>query len=194
MTQRFRRLSHSLYECKYHIVFCPKYRYRILKDEIGEYVKQQIYQLCKQKEQVDVLELNVRPDHVHLVNSIPPKYAVSEFMGYLKGKLAIRLFQQYESLGRRYWGRHLWARGYCVSTIGLDEEKIRKYVQWQEKQEKQTEIVQGKLFDQESILKERAFQAHSAKATAFGGGSLLSIHSYHLFQLSDTITYGCATL
>jgi putative transposase len=129
------------------MVFCPKYRHRIFEGEIGEYVKQQIYQLCKQKEQVEVLELNVQPEHVHLVLSIPPKYAVSEFMGYLKGKLAIRLFQQYESLGRRYWGRHLWARGYCVSTIGLDEEKIRKYVQWQEKQAKQAEVVQGKLLE-----------------------------------------------
>ena len=147
MTSRFKRLSHSLYECKYHIVFCPKYRYRILKDEIGEYVRREIEQLCRQKEQVEVVELNVQSDHVHLVASIPPKYAVSEFMGYLKGKLALRLFQQYESLGRRYWGRHLWSRGYCVSTIGLDEEKIRKCVQWQEQQEKQAEVVQGKLFD-----------------------------------------------
>jgi putative transposase len=147
MTQRFKRLSHSLYECKYHIVFCPKYRYRIFKDGIGEYVKQQVYQLCRRKEQVEILELNVQPDHVHLVVSIPPKYAVSEFMGYLKGKMAIRLFQQYESLGRRYWGRHLWARGYCVSTVGLDEEKIRKYVKWQEKHERQIEVVQGKMFD-----------------------------------------------
>ncbi len=147
MTQRFKRLSHSLYECKYHIVFCPKYRYRILKEAIEEYVRQQVYQLCKQKEAIEVLEMNIQADHVHLVVSIPPKYAVSEFMGYLKGKLALRLFQQYESLGRRYWGRYLWARGYCVSTIGLDEEKTRKYVQWQEQQEKQTEIVQGKLFD-----------------------------------------------
>ena len=117
MTSRFRKLSHSLYECKYHVVFCPKYRYRIFKDAIGEYVKQQVYQLCKRKEQVVVLKLNVQPDHVHLVVEIPPKYAVSEFMGYLKGKLAIRLFQQYESLSRRYWGRHLWARGYCISTM-----------------------------------------------------------------------------
>ena len=147
MTQRFKRLSHTLYECKYHIIFCPKYRYRIFKETIGETVRQLVYQLCKQKEQIEVLELNVQPDHVHLVVSIPPKYSVSEFMGYLKGKMALRLFQQYESLGRRYWGRHLWARGYCVSTIGLDEEKIRKYVQWQEKQEKQVEAVQGKLFD-----------------------------------------------
>ena len=147
MTQQFKKLSHSLYKCKYHIVFCPKYRYRIFKEIIGETVRQLVYQLCKQKEQIEVLELNVQPDHVHLVVSIPLKYSVSEFMGYLKGKMALRLFQQYESLGRRYWGRHLWARGYCVSTIGLDEEKIRKYVQWQEKQEKQVEAVQGKLFD-----------------------------------------------
>src|SRR5664279_4652239 len=85
MTQRFKRLSHSLYECKYHIVFCPKYRYRILKDEIGEYTRQQIYQLCGQKEDIEVLELNVQPEHVHWVGSIAPKYAVSAFMGYLKG-------------------------------------------------------------------------------------------------------------
>ena len=129
------------------IVFCPKYRYRIFKDEIGEYVGQQVYQLCKQKEQVEALELNIQPEQEHWVASIPPKYAVSEFMGYLKGKMALRLFQQYESLGRGYWGRHLWARGCCVSTIGLDEEKNRKYVQGQERQEKQDEIVQGKLFD-----------------------------------------------
>ena len=81
MTQRFKRLSHSIYECKYHLVFCPKYRYRIFKDEIGEYTKRQVYELCRQKEQVEVLELNVRPDHVHLVASITPKYAISEFMG-----------------------------------------------------------------------------------------------------------------
>ena len=68
-------------------------------------------------------------------------------MGYLKGKLAIRLFDRYEKLGRRYWGRHLWSRGYCVSTIGLDEEKIGKYVTWQAKKEKQLEAIQGELFD-----------------------------------------------
>jgi len=147
MTRQFKRLAHSLYECKYHLVLCPKYRYRILDGEVAEYVKLQIYGLCQQKDQVEVLELNVRLDHVHLVVSIPPKYAVSSFVGYLKGKLAIRMFERYEKLGRRYWGRHLWARGYCVSTIGLDEEKIRKYVAWQEQHEKQLEAIQGKLFD-----------------------------------------------
>ena len=78
---------------------------------------------------------------------IAPKYAVSDIMGYLKGKLAMRLFQRYEKLGKRYWGRHLWSRGYCVSTVGLDEEQIRKYVKWQEKREKDIEATQGKLFD-----------------------------------------------
>ena len=111
MTSRFRKLSHSLYECKYPIVLCPKYRYRILKEAMGESAKQRVYQLCKQKEQVEVLELNVRVDPVHLVVEIPPKYGVSELVGYLKGKMAIRLFQQSESLGRRYGGRQLWARG-----------------------------------------------------------------------------------
>jgi len=144
--KQFKRLSHSIYECKYHFVFCPKYRYQIFKDDIAEYTRQQIYQLCKQKELVEVLELNVRPDHIHLVMDIPPKYPVSEVMGYLKGKLALRLFEKYEYLGRRYWGRHLWSRGYCVSTIGLDEDKIRKYVKWQEQQDKKSESHQGELF------------------------------------------------
>ena len=102
MPREFKRLSHSIYECKYHIVFCPKYRHRILRDEVAEYTQQQIYGLCRQKEGVEVLELNVQADHVHLVLSIPPKYAVSNVMGFLKGKLAIRMFARYERLGRRY--------------------------------------------------------------------------------------------
>ncbi len=147
MTQQFKKLSHSIYECKYHIVFCPKYRYPILKDEVGEYVSREIHSLCKQKEGVEVVELNVQKDHVHVILSIAPKYAVSNIMGYLKGKLALRMFNRYEHLGRRSWGRHLWSRGYCVSTVGLDEERIRKYVKWQEQKEKQIEATQRKLFD-----------------------------------------------
>jgi putative transposase len=94
---------------------------------------------------VEVLELSIQPDHIHLIVSILPKYAVSNIMGYLKGKLSIRLFQQYERLGRRYWGQHLWSRGYCVSTVGLDEDKIRKYVKWQEQKEKAVEATQRRL-------------------------------------------------
>lgn len=147
MSKRFRKLAHSLYECKYHVVFCPKYRYRILKDEVAEYVRQQIYQLVRQQEGVEVIELNIQEDHVPLVLWIPPKYAVSEIMGFLKGKLAIRVFERFPQLGRRYWGRHLWSRGYCVSTVGVDEEMIRPYVRWQEQQDRQPEYKQGKLID-----------------------------------------------
>ena len=148
MSKRFRKLAHSLYECKYHVVFCPKYRYPILQDEVSEYVKQQIYQLLRQREGVEVLELNVQADHVHLLLWIPPKYAVSEIMGFLKGKLALRLFERFPRLGRKDWGRHLWSRGYCVSTVGIDEEMIRHYVRWQASQERRDEQQQGKLFDE----------------------------------------------
>lgn len=147
MSSRFKKLSHTLYECKYHIVFCPKYRFRIFKDEISEYSKQQLYILCRYKESVEIMELNVRTDHIHMVMSIAPKYSVSSLMGYVKGKLSLRLFQRYEQIGKRYWGRHLWARGFCVSTVGLNEDQIRKYVQWQERREKEIEKKQQSLFE-----------------------------------------------
>ena len=104
MPRQFKRLSHSIYECKYHVVFCPKYRYRVLTGEIGEYVSQEIIRLCNQKDGLEVLEANVQADHVHLLMSIPPKYAVSSIMGYIKGKLAIRVFNRYGHLRKRYWG------------------------------------------------------------------------------------------
>ena len=148
MSKRFRRLSHTIYECKYHLIFCPKYRRRILKDEIREYARREIANLLRQKEGIEIIEMNVQSDHVHLVVWIPPKYSVSEVMGYLKGKLAIRIFQRYEKLGKQFWGRHLWGRGYCVSTVGIDETRIREYVQWQEKKEREIEKLQGNLFDQ----------------------------------------------
>ena len=148
MSKRFRRLSHTIYECKYHLVFCPKYRRPILKDEIREYVRGEIGNLLRQKEGIEILEMNVQSDHIHLVVWIPPKYAVSAVMGYLKGKLAVRLLQKYERLGKQFWGRHLWGRGYCVSTIGIDEQRIREYVQWQEKREQEIEKLQGNLFDE----------------------------------------------
>ena len=148
MSKRFRKLSHTIYECKYHLIFCPKYRYRILKDEIREYVRRQIERLLSQKEGVEIIEMNVQLDHVHLVVWIPPKYAVSNVMGYLKGKLAIKLLNRDAQLGRKYWGRHLWSRGYCVSTVGLDETRIREYVRWQEKKQKEIEQQQGTLFDE----------------------------------------------
>lgn len=149
MARRFKKLAHSLYECKYHIVFCPKYRYKILQDEVRNYVIQQVYELSSQKDKIEVLELNVQADHVHLVVSIPPKYAVSQYMGFLKGKLALRLFDRFPQLRKRYWGQHVWSRGYCVSTVGIDEELIRKYVKWQQQKDEDeaSGATQGKLFN-----------------------------------------------
>jgi len=147
MTRQFRKLAHSLYECKYHIVFCPKYRYKIMQGDVAKYVTQQVYRLSDQKDGIKVLEVNVQKDHVHMVVVIPPKYAVSQYMGFLKGKMALMLFDRFPELRKRYWGQHVWSRGYCVSTVGLDEERIRKYVKWQTEKERETETKQGRLFD-----------------------------------------------
>ena len=95
--------------------------------------------LLKQKDLVEVNKLNIQHDHFHAILSIPPKYSVSNLMGFLKGGIAIDLFKKYDRLGKRYWGRHLWSRGFCVSTIGLNEEQIRKYIEWQEKRDKEAE-------------------------------------------------------
>ena len=139
---RFKKLTHTIYECKYHIVFCPKYRHRVFTGEVAEYCKSQLYHLCRQKELIEILELNIQEDHIHLVLSIAPKYSLSSIVGYLKGKLSLNMFARYEKLGKRYWGRHLWSRGYCVSTVGLNEQEIRAYVKWQEKKEKEIEQTQ----------------------------------------------------
>ena len=134
---KYKRLSHSVWLCTYHIVFCPKYRYKILEGRSEVVVRNLLYRLCGQKDQVSIEEINIQPDHIHLILSIPPKYSVSEIMGWLKGKTAIKLFQDQKHLSNQYWGRHLWARGYCVSTIGLNEEYVKKYVKWnQEKDQK----------------------------------------------------------
>ena len=139
MMSKYKKLSHTIYYCVYHIVFCPKYRYRIMDKTIVAYCKQHLYQLCSQKELVEVKELNIQPDHIHIILSIPPKHAVSHIMGFLKGKLALKLFSKYEKLNKRYWGRHFWSRGYCVGTVGLNEDQIRKYVKWQQKKDNDSE-------------------------------------------------------
>jgi putative transposase len=116
MSKRFRKQSHTIYECKYHLIFCPKYRYRVLTDEVRQYVRESIEKLVKQKEELEIIEMNVQADHVHLLLCIPSKYSVASVMGYLKGKLAIRILQRYEKLGKKYWGKHLWSRGLLASA------------------------------------------------------------------------------
>ena len=136
--KQFKKLSHVVWDCKYHVVWCPKYRFRILKGDVAKSVRAIIRQLCEWKK-IEILAGNVQLDHVHLVISFPPKYSASEVVGFLKGKSEIRIFDRHIDLKKRYWGRHFWAKGYCVSTVGLDEEKIKQYVTWQTKKNKDIE-------------------------------------------------------
>ena len=136
---RFKRLSHTIWHCEYHIVWTPKYRYRVIQGKVKEEVESCIREQSRQLG-CEVVELNVQVDHVHALVQIPPKVAISEYMGRVKGKCALRVVSVCRDLRRRpYWGNHFWAKGYCVDTVGLDHEMIRKYVKWQEKQEQKQE-------------------------------------------------------
>ena len=125
-------LSHTTWECKYHVVFAPKFRrqeiYGELKKEIGLIIRE----LCRRKE-VEIIEAEACKDHIHLLVSIPPKMSISSFMGYLKGKSALMMFDRHANLKYKYGNRHFGAEGYYVSTVGLNEATIKKYIQEQEK-------------------------------------------------------------
>lgn len=143
---KYKKQSHVVWKCDYHIVWAPKYRYRALKGAIMELMDCDIRKLSSWKG-CEVLELNVQENHVHLVVSVPPKLSISVLMGTLKGKLAIKLFKSYPGLRQKpYWGNHFWAPGYFVNTVGMDEEMIRRYVKFQEKEERKVES-QQKGFD-----------------------------------------------
>ena len=143
---KYRKLSHAIYCCEYHIVWVPKYRFRILSGVIKELLDEWIRQISEWKG-VEILELTICTDHIHLVASIPPKLSISDYMGILKGKTAIKIFKSFRGLKLRpYWGNHFWARGYFVSTVGIDEEKIKRYVAYQEERERQEES-QSREFD-----------------------------------------------
>jgi putative transposase len=121
------------------MVWGPKYRHRILTRKIGHEVGQCIHTFSSQKS-CEVKELNVQIDHVHMICMIPPKLSVSSYIGMVKGRTAIRLLNKYPDLRkRRYWGNHFWTTGYCVDMVGLDEEKIRLYVKYQEDKERREE-------------------------------------------------------
>ena len=138
-SSKYKKLSHVVYKCDYHIVWTPKYRFRVLFGEVKVLVETDMRMLCEWKG-VEIIEMNVQIDHVHLVCSVPPKVSISELMGTLKGKLAIKLFKSYPKLKQKpYWGNHFWSRGYFVSTVGVDEEVIRRYVKYQEGEEKKAE-------------------------------------------------------
>lgn len=136
---RFRKLSHALWHCQYHIVWVPKYRFRIMSGVVAQEVGRCIRSFSEQQG-AEIMELNVQIDHVHLLVLVPPKVSISSFVGTVKGRTAIRVFNKFRNLKTKpYWGNHFWARGYCVDTVGLDEEKIRKYVKYQEKREQAAE-------------------------------------------------------
>jgi len=137
---RFRKLSHTIWHCQYHIVWVPKYRFRMLSGKVGEEVERCIQAFCEQQA-AEVVELNIQVDHVHLLVLVPPKVSISEFVGTIKGRTAIRVFNKFRHLKHKpYWGNHFWARGYCVDTVGLDAEKIQKYVKYQQEKEERNEL------------------------------------------------------
>ena len=139
--RRVGSLSHSRWECKYHVVFIPKYRRKALfghiRRELGEVFKR----LAQQKES-EIEEGHLMSDHVHMMISIPPKYAVAQVIGFIKGKSAIHIARMYGERRRNFVGQHFWARGYFVSTVGRDEEVIREYIRHQEKEDQRMDQLQ----------------------------------------------------
>ena len=137
-------LSHTKWLCKYHIVFTPKYRRKAIFGQYRESIGQILRQLCNYKG-VEIIEGHLMPDHVHILVSIPPKYSVSQFMGYLKGKSSLMIFDRHANLKYKFGNRHFWAEGYYVSTVGLNEATIRKYIKNQESHD----IAMDKLSEKE---------------------------------------------
>ena len=134
----YESLSHSKWECKYHVVFIPKCRRKVLYGNLRRQLGEVFRKLAEQKE-CRIEEGHLMADHVHMLISIPPKYAVSQVIGFIKGKSAIWLARVYGERKRNFVGEHFWARGYFVSTVGRDEEVVRQYIQNQEKEDERLE-------------------------------------------------------
>ena len=132
---KYRKLSHVTYDCRYHIVWITKYRFRVIDENIKTELKWNIKQTCDWKN-IEIIRGTVGENHVHLYLEIPPKYSISDVMKWIKGKSAEKLLKTFPELSKQYWGRHLWARGYFVSTVGITDEIIKKYIEEHEKKEK----------------------------------------------------------
>ncbi len=135
---RVESLSHSRWECKYHVVFIPKYRKKAIFGQIRRELGAVFRRLAEQKEST-IEEGHLMPDHVHMMISIPPKYAVAQVVGFIKGKSAIHIARVYAERKRNFVGQHFWARGYFVSTVGRDEEVIRAYIRHQEHEDRRVD-------------------------------------------------------
>ena len=120
-------LAHTKWECKYHIVFAPKYRRKIIFGKIRQDIGQMLRKLCDYKG-IEIIEAESGVDHIHMLLSIPPKYSVAQIMGYLKGKSSLMIFEKYANLKYKYGNRHFWCRGYYVSTVGANKKAIQEYI------------------------------------------------------------------
>ena len=138
-------LSHSKWLCKYHIVFTPKYRRKIIYYQLRADIQKIIKDLCKWKG-IEIVEGHMMSDHVHLLLSIPPKYSVSQIMGYLKGKSAMMIFERHANLKYKFGNRHFWTEGYYVSTVGLNTATIQKYIREQEKEDQIMDKIKTKEY------------------------------------------------
>jgi len=139
-------LAHSKWNCKYHIVFIPKYRRKEIYGKLRADIRDIIKELCRYKG-VTILEGHMMMDHVHLLVMIPPKISVSQFMGFLKGKSSLRIFEKHANLRYKYGNRHFWAEGYYVSTVGLNEATVKKYIQDQEKHDMMVDKLSVKEYE-----------------------------------------------
>ena len=136
----YRRGSHSIYDLKYHVVFCTKYRYRVLTNQVANRARALIREVCSAN-YVDIVSGSMSPDHIHLLLSIPPNISVSKIIQYIKGKSSCKLMQEFEVLRKRYWGQHLWARGYFAVTVGnVNAEDIQRYIEEQEAHHKKDDF------------------------------------------------------
>ena len=131
-------LAHTVWNCKYHIVFAPKYRRQVIYGRIKTEIGKTLRMLCDRKG-VEIIEAQACPDHIHMLVSIPPKLSVSEFMGYLKGKSSLMIFDRFANLKYRYGSRQFWCRGYYVDTVGRNKKRIEEYIRRQLEEDKQYE-------------------------------------------------------
>ena len=138
-------LSHTRWNCKYHIVFIPKYRRKEIYGKLRSDIGQIIRQLCSYKG-VEIIEAHAMPDHIHMLVCIPPKIAVSNFMGYLKGKSSLMIFERHANLKYKYGNRNFWAKGFFVSTVGLDTKKVQEYIRDQEKEDMMQDNLSNKEY------------------------------------------------
>ena len=136
--KEYQSLAHTRWDCKYHIVFIPKGRKKAIFGAIRKHLGEMLHELARQKE-CKIVEGHLMPDHVHICISIPPKHAVSYVVGYIKGKSAIGIARQFAGRSKNFTGENFWARGYFVSTVGLDEEMVRAYIRHQEGEDERYE-------------------------------------------------------